>query len=348
MESLLRWGIENSTPSTDTDTSQPPVPRRDLDPAIIDHILGKSDAVLMKEALAAALDETQSDEDRATALDNLEMLVENIDNANNLEKLKMWEPLQNLLTIPSSSEPLKTQTLWVIGTALQNNPSAQTSYLSLSPLPTLLSLLPPSSNSSQTRSKALYALSGLLKHNAPAVRALGAADGWSALQTTLEDSDISVRRKTAFMLNTLLVPSPPLPTTSTAGSSLHTPDSQPAASHPVHPNSHASMLSDPNSVSTSEATLEALKGERGVVEGVVSALVLPVPFGRDGEHESDVDLEEKLARLLHTYATLCGGPFTAAQKARLADFLAEQGESGDGERMGLAVGEFDELRRCVG
>jgi hsp70-interacting protein len=35
----------------------------------------------------------------------------------------MWEPLQDLLA--SSEEELKVQALWVIGTAVQNNPAAQ-------------------------------------------------------------------------------------------------------------------------------------------------------------------------------------------------------------------------------
>jgi len=51
------------------------------------------------------------------------MLVENIDNANDLEKLGMWEPLQGLLASPS--DDVKVQALWVIGTAVQNNPAAQ-------------------------------------------------------------------------------------------------------------------------------------------------------------------------------------------------------------------------------
>jgi len=35
----------------------------------------------------------------------------------------MWEPLQGLLATPS--DDIKVQALWVIGTALQNNPAAQ-------------------------------------------------------------------------------------------------------------------------------------------------------------------------------------------------------------------------------
>lgn len=45
MESLLRWGIENSDPNAAITPSQR---LKDLDPGIIDMILGKPDSVLMK------------------------------------------------------------------------------------------------------------------------------------------------------------------------------------------------------------------------------------------------------------------------------------------------------------
>ena len=72
MESLLQWGIANSAPHDPS--APPPAPRPDLDPAIIDHILGKPDAQLMREALARALDEQESDEARVGALDDFEMV----------------------------------------------------------------------------------------------------------------------------------------------------------------------------------------------------------------------------------------------------------------------------------
>ena len=79
MDSLLRWSIENSTPRN---PDAPPPARKDLDPEIIDYLLGKPDAVLMKEALDVALDDKRDDGARIQALDDFEMLVENIDNAN--------------------------------------------------------------------------------------------------------------------------------------------------------------------------------------------------------------------------------------------------------------------------
>ena len=81
MDSLLRWSIEHSTPRG-TDASPPT--RKDLDPGIIDHLLGKPDAVLMKEALEVALDENRDEDARIQALDDFEMLVEHIDNANGM------------------------------------------------------------------------------------------------------------------------------------------------------------------------------------------------------------------------------------------------------------------------
>ena len=72
MESLLRWGIAHSAPG---DANQPaPRPRTDLDAGVIDAILGKSDAQLMMEALAIAVDETKDEDERVQALDDLEMV----------------------------------------------------------------------------------------------------------------------------------------------------------------------------------------------------------------------------------------------------------------------------------
>lgn len=49
-------------------------PRKDLDPAIIDMILGKPDAELMKEDMAVAIDDKRSEDERIDALDHLEMV----------------------------------------------------------------------------------------------------------------------------------------------------------------------------------------------------------------------------------------------------------------------------------
>ncbi|KAK0473777.1 adenyl-nucleotide exchange factor, partial [Armillaria novae-zelandiae] len=320
MESLLRWSIEHSGPSAGA-----PQPRTDLDPGVIDAILGKSDAELMKEDLAVAVDPHRSEDARVDALDHLEMLVEQIDNANNLDRLQMWAPLHALLTSDDSPDVIVLQALWVIGTALQNNPAAQDTYLAARPLPALTAFLVPAAASAPIRSKALYALSGLLKHNAPALAAL-APSGWHALRDALADPDISVRRKAVFLFNTLLTPNE---------ATVH--------AGPVHPNSHAANLVDPKRADTSAVARGAME-EHGVLARVVGALVDPLPYGEDGDvEEPDVDFEEKSARLLWTYTVACNGHLDPEHKNKLAQWVASR----TAERWGLSEDEFNQLKAAL-
>ncbi|KAJ3572811.1 hypothetical protein NP233_g2830 [Leucocoprinus birnbaumii] len=341
MQSLLRWSIENSTPLDGAPSDRPPVSNQKLDPGIIDMILGRPDAEQMKEDVTVAVDATKSEDDRLAALDHLEMLVEHIDNANDLRKLKLWEPLLSLLDSAEASTEIKVQVLWVIGTAIQNNPEAQDVYLACNPLPTLLGFLTPSpALTLGARAKALYTLSGLLKHNAPAVKALDRPEisGWNKLREALQDPEISVRRKTVFLLNSLILPStptstsqqhnPPLligsqetsiattpTTTSVTSTTLHTVD-EPNANNPdpIHANSHSAHLADPSRSDTSKVTLEA--------------------FGR----------------LLYTYAVSCRGSFTGKEKGALRQWIEKEktesgGISGLAERLNLSQAELSALVR---
>ncbi|KAK0477190.1 adenyl-nucleotide exchange factor [Armillaria luteobubalina] len=318
MESLLRWGIEHSGPS-----AGPPQPRTDLDPGVIDAILGKSDAELMKEDLAVAVDPHRSEDARVEALDHLEMLIEQIDNANT----KMWEPLHGLLTSEDSPDVIVLQALWVIGTALQNNPAAQETYLASNPLPTLTAFLVPASASAPIRSKALYALSGLLKHNAPAVRALP-PDGWLRLCAALADPEIGVRRKAVFLFNTLLTPN--------EGEAN-------VQGGPVHPNSHAANLVDPGRTDTG-AVARGRMEEGGVMGGVVAALVDPLPYGEDGDvEEPDVDFEEKGVRFLWTYTVACNARLDPEHNRKLAVWVASRGA----ERWGLSEEEYNQFKAAI-
>jgi hsp70-interacting protein len=75
MQSLLRWSIENSSNDNGGSAAGAPQRRTDLDPGIIDAILGRPDAELMKEALAKAQDASLDEDARLTALDDLEMVL---------------------------------------------------------------------------------------------------------------------------------------------------------------------------------------------------------------------------------------------------------------------------------
>ena len=100
----------------------------------------------------------------------------------------MWPTLQELLSSPSSTDEISAAVLWIIGTAVQNNPAAQKAYLALpdSPISAILARLSPKEPSSQTRSRAVYALGGLLKHNSHGVGLMEDAGGWKVLKAALQ------------------------------------------------------------------------------------------------------------------------------------------------------------------
>ncbi|CAG8541039.1 10574_t:CDS:2 [Racocetra persica] len=206
MEKLLQWSIENSDPSNvlQQSTTQE---KDNLDPEIIDHILGKSDAVRMREAVEAVLNPETSFDNKEIALDNLEMLVEQIDNAIDIENLNLWPQILSFLSLPEAS--LRTQALWVCGTAVQNNPKAQKAFSEKGGLTLILNILKDENEDMEVKSKALYALSGAIKHYPPGLAQLEKDGGYDVLLRLLETSnDIQLLRKIVFLFNTLLVQDP--------------------------------------------------------------------------------------------------------------------------------------------
>ncbi|WVW84637.1 hypothetical protein I302_106671 [Kwoniella bestiolae CBS 10118] len=188
--------------------------RDDLTTEMLDLILGKSDSITMKEKMAFAVDEGNPVEERVEALDDFEMLIELIDNANNMPILKLWQPLLGLL---SSPEPeIVSNALWIIGTTVQNNIKAQAALYIHSAFPLILQsyLL---STSSPVRAKAIYALSASLKHWPLASQALSQSypsdkdgkdiTGYEVLLRGLGDTDKTVRKKVSFLISTLVLQS---------------------------------------------------------------------------------------------------------------------------------------------
>ncbi|EEQ90117.1 hypothetical protein RJZ56_006782 [Blastomyces dermatitidis] len=170
MNNLLKWSIENSVPKTSDDNNNPPRAPRALSPTALQRILlnAPSDAELMKNAMAAIRSPATSLDDKLIAFDNFEQLVENLDNANNLGVLGLWEPLVEELAAEEGGR--RMMGAWCIGTAVQNNVGAQGMLLSKAPtaLSTLFAL---SQNDPETtvRRKAVYALSSAIRNHQPAL-----------------------------------------------------------------------------------------------------------------------------------------------------------------------------------
>lgn len=172
MNQLLKWSIENSErPSTDPKNPSDPNPEREpsrpLNADALRSLMGgPSDADLMKESMTALLSPQISLENKLVAFDNFEQLIENIDNANNMESLGLWTPLIGLL---KSEEPdLRRYAAWCAGTAVQNNVRAQERLLIMGGIPTLAKMA-VEDEVEIVRRKAIYALSSVMRNFQPAL-----------------------------------------------------------------------------------------------------------------------------------------------------------------------------------
>jgi hsp70-interacting protein len=121
LNTLLKWSIENSAVS---DTAEPTQPRTQLNPELLAQLMGgPSDADRMISSMQAIHDPSVDHENKGIAWDNFEQLVENLDNANNMEALKLWTPLCEMLE--SEEKQDREMACWCLGTAVQNNIKCQ-------------------------------------------------------------------------------------------------------------------------------------------------------------------------------------------------------------------------------
>nr|CAG8529790.1 15076_t:CDS:10 [Entrophospora candida] len=186
---LLKWSIENTDTSNKSSQQQSPEEKRSqIDPEIIDYILGKSDAVYMKEAIEVISNTEETIENRKIAFDNLEMLI-------------------SFLSLPEV--PLRILAAWVCGTAVQNNPKAQKAFAEHGGIKVILDMLSNLDEDLEVKSKALYAISGAIKHFKSGLEQFDKYNGYDTLLFLLKSSDnLQILRKTVFLFNNLLLQEP--------------------------------------------------------------------------------------------------------------------------------------------
>lgn len=123
---LLKWGIENSEASRN-DPDAPKNPNTKFDPQVLQEILsgmsGPSDAEMMKHKMEVITHPDCTLDQKVGAFEDFEMLVQGIDNANNLEPLKLWVPL--IEQLDNEEADLRKYAAWCAGTAVENNVKAQ-------------------------------------------------------------------------------------------------------------------------------------------------------------------------------------------------------------------------------
>ena len=164
LNTLLKWGVENSKAAEGTE------PKTQLNAEALAALFGggnmKSDAQMMKDNMEVIKREECDLEDRITAFDNFEQLIENLDNANNLESLNLWIPL--IAQLESKEAELRRYAAWCIGTAVQNNIKTQEKFLVLGAIPTLVRIA-TGSDETKVKKKAITALSSAVRNFQPAL-----------------------------------------------------------------------------------------------------------------------------------------------------------------------------------
>ncbi|GME86648.1 hypothetical protein B5S31_g4469 [[Candida] boidinii] len=191
MEKLLNWSIANQSEDKET-REKAGAP----DPELLAQLFGAAadEPTLMKQNMVVISNEEATLENREIAFDNFEMLIENMDNANNINNMKLWEPLTKQLN--SKHDSLVKLTCSVIGTAVQNNPESQEAFLNL-PKENMEKLIEISKNSEieEIKLKSLYALSNIIRHNEKGYKIFNEINGWIILSPILKSSNSSDKLK---------------------------------------------------------------------------------------------------------------------------------------------------------
>jgi len=167
LNSLLSWGIENSDAGRTPD--QPTREPRGLSGDALRALMGgPSDADLMRQAMAIIVsgDPEATHDAKMIAFDNFEQLIENLDNAHNMEPLGLWTPLVSQLDSPEAD--FRRMAAWCIGTAVQNNEKSQERFLAVNGVEKIVKLALDDPDKT-VRRKAVYALSSSIRNYQPAM-----------------------------------------------------------------------------------------------------------------------------------------------------------------------------------
>ncbi|KAI9164613.1 hsp70 nucleotide exchange factor fes1 [Blastocladiella emersonii ATCC 22665] len=167
LNELLKWSITNATQNEDP-TGPSPADLAKLDPKWIDVMLGKPDAVRMRDAMAVIADRDREVADRLVAFDELELLVEHIDNAIDLRACGLWRPLLDQLADPTPE--IRAFAAWVTATALQNNPKAIADFDAVGGIDVLVERVAAETDAGATTK--LVAVVSALVNQSPAYTAL--------------------------------------------------------------------------------------------------------------------------------------------------------------------------------
>ncbi|KAJ0438593.1 putative armadillo-like helical, nucleotide exchange factor Fes1 [Helianthus annuus] len=197
LDGMLQWAIGHSDPAKlelkahDVQKlSADELQQRQMElKELVEKLEVPSDAKLMKIAIDDLNNSSLSLEDHHRALEELLVLVEAIDNANDLHKMGGLSVVIRELT--NSDSGIRTTCAWIIGKASQNNPVVQEQVLELGALPTLITMV--KSRFTEEAIKALYAVSSVIRNNRNGIDLFYSEGGDIMVQGVLSNATADVR-----------------------------------------------------------------------------------------------------------------------------------------------------------
>ncbi|KAK1424506.1 hypothetical protein QVD17_19836 [Tagetes erecta] len=209
LDGMLQWAIGHSDPAKlelkAHDVQQLSVDelqKRQMElKELVEKLEMPSDAKLMKIAISDLNNLSLSLVDHHRALEELLVLVEAIDNANDLHKMGGLSVVIRELT--NSDSGIRTTCAWIIGKASQNNPVVQEQVLELGALPTLMMMV--KSSFIDEAIKALYAVSSIIRNNQNGIELFFSEGGDLVVQGVLSNTtnDVRLHRRSVSLVGDL-------------------------------------------------------------------------------------------------------------------------------------------------
>ena len=211
LHQLLAWSTKHArndltksdgTSSSSADANKHHEP---IDSKWIDIIMGKSDVVRMKECMERLLNLDLTLEERLEAADELELLVEDLDNAQDFCKLNLLRLLVPCLR--TFAEPqLRMHVMWILATMVQNSPQVKKAYLDKNVIVAVLDRLKAREESVDVQGKVVSLLSGFLKHNLPGQSLFVQLGGYQIVFDALKRHlhDFPFVKRVLFMVHSII------------------------------------------------------------------------------------------------------------------------------------------------
>ncbi|XP_020208067.1 hsp70 nucleotide exchange factor FES1 [Cajanus cajan] len=204
-DGLLKWSIANSDGTRPTRNLSEEDRRwfmEAMQAQTIDVVKRMKEITLVMQTPEEVLkDQGVTPADIEDMLDELQEHVESIDMANDLHSIGGLVPLLGYLK--NSHANIRAKAADVVTTIVQNNPRSQQLVMEANGFEPLISNF--SSDPDVTvRTKALGAISSLIRHNKPGIIAFRLANGYAALKDALSSENVRFQRKALNLIHYLL------------------------------------------------------------------------------------------------------------------------------------------------